>query len=93
MNSDDAKQRRRIVVTLDSGDIDTASSTVSFVWPGDWTRNWRVSSWKTVISSAVGTGIRYEFRLTSQRSERFESARVQQELRVVARRAERALAA
>jgi len=94
VNPDDAKQRRRIVVTLDSGDIDTAELDRLihlarrldaelegvFVEDSDLLR----------LSELAFV---HEFRPISQRSERFESVRMQQELRVVARRAQRTLAA
>lgn len=93
MNQDHIARHRRIVVALDSGELDTvhlerlarlarrlgAELEGVFVEDSDLLR----LSELTFVQ---------EFRPTSQRSERFQAARMQQELRVVARRAERALA-
>lgn len=93
MNQNDSSRRRRIVITLDSGELDTselerltrlarrlgAELEGVFVEDSDLLR---VSELTFV----------QEFLPTSQRSVRFQAARMQQELRVVARRAEHALA-
>lgn len=91
--SDSDNKRRRIVITLDSAQVDAvelqrlarlahrlgAELEGVFVEDSDLLR-------------LSGLGFLREFRPTSQRAERFQAARIQQELRVMARRAERALA-
>lgn len=88
-----ATTRRRIVVTLDSAQVE----------PGDLERLLRLADRldadlegvfvedSDLLRLANMTFLR-EFRPTSQRAESFQSGRIQQELRVLARRAERALA-
>lgn len=91
--SDSDNKRRRIVITLDSAQVDAvelqrlarlahrlgAELEGVFVEDSDLLR-------------LSGLGFLREFRPTSQRAERFQAGRIQQELRVMARRAERALA-
>lgn len=88
-----ATTRRRIVVTLDSAQVE----------PGDLESLLRLADRldadlegvfvedSDLLRLADMTFLR-EFRPTSQRAESFQSGRIQQELRVLARRAERALA-
>jgi len=91
--SDSDNRPRRIVITLDSAQVEAvelqrlarlahrlgAELEGVFVEDSDLLR-------------LSGLGFLREFRPTSQRAERFQAGRIQQELRVMARRAERALA-
>lgn len=85
--------RRRIVITLDSARVDTAEleSLMRLAHRLDADLEGVFVEDSDLFRLAEMTFLR-EFRPTSQRAERFQSARMQQELRVLARRAERELA-
>lgn len=85
--------RRRIVITLDSARVDTAEleSLMRLARRLDADLEGVFVEDSDLLRLAEMTFLR-EFRPTSQRAERFQSGRIQQELRVLARRAERELA-
>lgn len=92
MKPGETENRRRIIVTLDTGDLDTAELE-------------RVTRLATRLNAELegvfvedsdllrmsGLAFLQEFRPTSRGTERMQTVRMQQEFRVVARRAERSL--
>lgn len=92
MSQGDIKQRR-IVITMDSGNLDTAelerlirlSRRLDAELEGVFVED-------SDLLRLAGLTFLQEFRPISMRTEGFQTVRMQQELRVVARRAERSLA-
>lgn len=85
--------RRRIVITLDSAQVDAAEleSLMRLANRLDADLEGVFVEDSDLLRLVEMTFLR-EFRPTSQRAERFQAGRIQQELRVLARRAERELA-
>lgn len=85
--------RRRIVITLDSAHVGTADleRLIRLAYRLDADLEGVFVEDSDLLRLPELTFLR-EFRPTSQRAERFQAGRMQQELRVLARRAERALA-
>jgi len=91
--SQETRKRRRIVVTIDSGDVDASElerlSRLAHRLDAELEGVFVEDSDLLRLS---GLAFIQEYRPTSRRTESFEADRMQQELRAVARRAERALA-
>jgi len=93
VNQDTTRRRRRIVVTVDSGDVDAVEfERLSRLAHRMGAELEGVFVEDSDLLRLAGLTFLEEFRPTSGRAERFHSTRMQQELRAVARRAERALA-